>query len=174
MRSVFTYFWRLYIRIHTPAHAQLFTNNTRAHAYAATPLAPRGLACWGGAGAPPCITTHRSVLGRGWSHAPGAECVEQRLKPQLEDTHPQIRLRSRLASLALTFLGRGWSPAPHHDTPVCSGGGWSHAPGGSVCRAAAEAAARSPSQPYLTLPAPSVRPRAAVLQGKQHSGRRVG
>ena len=30
-------------------------------------------------------------------------------------------------------------------TPVCSGRGWSHAPGGSVCRAAAEAAARSRS-----------------------------
>ena len=54
--------------------------------------------------------------------------------------------RSLLASLALAYwLGRGWSPAPHHDTPVRSERGWSHAPGGSVCRAAAEAAARSRS-----------------------------
>ena len=60
--------------------------------------------------------------------------------------------RSLLASLTLAYwLGRGWSPAPHHDTPVRSERGWSHAPGGSVCRAAAGAAARSRSQPHLTL-----------------------
>ena len=67
-------------------------------------------------------------------------------------SHSHIRLRSLLASLALaSWLGRGWSPAPHHDTPVRSERGWSHAPGGSVCRAAAGAAARSRSQPHLTL-----------------------
>ena len=72
------------------------------------------------------------------------------LATSLSLTHTATR--SLLASLTLAYwLGRGWSPAPHHDTPVRSERGWSHAPGGSVCRAAAGAAARSRSQPHLTL-----------------------
>ena len=116
-------------------------------------LASLALASWLGRGwspAPHHDTPVRSE--RGWSHAPGGSVCRAAAGAAALLSHSHIRLRSLLASLALaSWLGRGWSPAPHHDTPVRSERGWSHAPGGSVCRAAAGAAARSRSQPHLTL-----------------------
>ena len=77
--------------------------------------------------------THRLVRGVAGATPQGARCVELRLKPQLKANLPRWSV-----PIGRTRLCRGAA-----DAPVCSGRGWSHAPGGSVCRAAAEAAAQS-------------------------------
>ena len=77
--------------------------------------------------------THRLVRGVAGATPQGARCVELRLKPQLKANLPRWSV-----PIGRTRLCRGAA-----DAPVCSGRGWSHAPGGWVCRAAAEAAAQS-------------------------------
>ena len=77
--------------------------------------------------------THRLVRGVAGAMPQGARCVELRLKPQLKANLPRWSV-----PIGRTRLYRGAA-----DAPVCSGRGWSHAPGGWVCRAAAEAAAQS-------------------------------
>ena len=77
--------------------------------------------------------THRLVRGVAGAMPQGARCVELRLKPQLKANLPRWSV-----PIGRTRLCRGAA-----DAPVCSGRGWSHAPGGWVCRAAAEAAAQS-------------------------------